>query len=37
RLRFDAPVRAPAPGQTVALFAGDRCLGGGTLARVVAE
>ncbi len=34
-LRFDTPVRAPAPGQTVALFTGDRLLGGGTLARVV--
>jgi len=35
RLHFDTPVRAPAPGQTVALFTGDRLLGGGTLARVV--
>jgi len=33
-LRFDDPVRAPAPGQTVALFHGDRLLGGGTLERV---
>ncbi|PIX82471.1 MAG: tRNA 2-thiouridine(34) synthase MnmA, partial [Nitrospirae bacterium CG_4_10_14_3_um_filter_70_108] len=35
RLTFATPVRAPAPGQTVALFIGDRLLGGGTLARVV--
>ena len=35
RLTFATPVRAPAPGQTVALFTGDRLLGGGTLARVV--
>lgn len=35
RLRFDTPLRAPTPGQTVALFTGDRLLGGGTLARVV--
>ncbi len=35
RLRFDTPVRAPTPGQTVALFSGERLLGGGTLARVV--
>lgn len=34
-LRFDDPVRAPAPGQTVALFAADRLLGGGTLERVI--
>lgn len=34
-LRFDTPVRAPTPGQTVALFTGDRLLGGGTLSRVV--
>lgn len=34
-LRFDDPVRAPAPGQTIALFHGDRLLGGGTLERVI--
>ncbi|HEX9594262.1 MAG TPA: tRNA 2-thiouridine(34) synthase MnmA [bacterium] len=34
-LRFAEPVRAPAPGQAVALFTGDRLLGGGTLERVI--
>jgi tRNA-specific 2-thiouridylase len=32
---FDEPVRAPSPGQTVALFSGDWLLGGGTLERVI--
>jgi tRNA-specific 2-thiouridylase len=35
RVCFDEPVRAPSPGQTVALFTGDRLLGGGTLERVI--
>jgi tRNA-specific 2-thiouridylase len=32
-VRFDAPQRAIAPGQSVALYAGERLLGGGTIAR----
>ena len=31
RVDFDAPVRAPAPGQTVAFYDGDAVLGGGTI------
>lgn len=33
RVRFDEPQRAIAPGQSVALYDGDRLLGGGTIAR----
>jgi tRNA-specific 2-thiouridylase len=32
RLRFDAPQRAIAPGQSVVFYDGDRLLGGGTIA-----
>jgi len=31
RVAFDRPVRAPAPGQTVAFYDGDLVLGGGTI------
>lgn len=34
-VEFDHPVRAPAPGQNVAVYDGDRLLGGGALKRVV--
>jgi len=32
-LALDAPARAPAPGQAVVLYDGDRVLGGGTAER----
>lgn len=32
RLHFDAPQRAPAPGQAAVLYSGDLLLGGGTIA-----
>lgn len=32
RVRFDAPVRAVAPGQAAVIYAGDRVLGGGWIA-----
>ncbi len=31
RVRFDAPVFAPAPGQSAVLYEGDACLGGGVI------
>ena len=34
RVRFAAPQWAPAPGQSVAFYAGDVCLGGGVIARL---
>ena len=34
RVRFAAPQWAPAPGQSVAFYAGDACLGGGVIARL---
>lgn len=33
RIEFDEPQRGVAPGQSVVLYAGDRVLGGGTIAR----
>ncbi|HTY48141.1 MAG TPA: tRNA 2-thiouridine(34) synthase MnmA [Steroidobacteraceae bacterium] len=33
-IRFDEPQRALTPGQCAVLYAGERCLGGGTIARV---
>ncbi len=35
RVRFDEPVRAIAPGQSVVFYSGERLLGGGTIARAL--
>jgi tRNA-specific 2-thiouridylase len=33
-LTFERPVRAPAPGQGLVLYRGERCLGGGRIVTV---
>jgi tRNA-specific 2-thiouridylase len=35
RVRFDQPQRAVTPGQSVVLYDGDVCLGGGVIAQTV--
>ncbi len=37
RVRFDQPVEAVTPGQAVVCYAGEQCLGGGWIARALAE